>query len=258
MSLKTKSIQSIFWTSIQQFGSQGVAFVVSILLARLLTPAEYGLVAMILVFVQICETILDSGLSQSLIRSSNVNNEDYATVFYYNLGASIIIYVLLYVTAGLIASFYNEPQLTLLLQVLGLVVIIKAFSIIQITKLTKALNFKTQTIIALPALVGSAAIALFMAFNNYGVWSLVGYRLSREFFLTALLWFYTRWYPGLVFSVSKFRLHFKFGLNLLLSSLLNSIFNNIYTLVIGKYFSASQLGYFNRADSLQKLPVQNL
>lgn len=258
MSLKTKSIQSIFWSSIQQFGSQGVTFVVSILLARLLTPAEFGLVAMLLVLIQICEAILDSGLSQSLIRSSNVNNEDYATVFYYNLGSSIILYFLLYVSSGLIASFYNEPQLTVLLQVLGLVIVIKAFSVIQITKLTKSLNFKTQTIIALPALVGSAVIALYMAFNNYGVWSLVAYRLSREFFSSILLWFHIQWYPGLVFSLSKFRVHFRFGLNLLLSSLLNSVFNNIYTLVIGKYFSASLLGYFNRADSLQKLPVHNL
>lgn len=258
MSLKDRSIQSIFWSSVQQFGNQGVAFIVSVILARLLAPEEFGLVAMILVFIKICEAIIDSGLSQSLIRTLNANNEDYATVFYYNLVVSILLYVILYASADSIANFYNEPQLIDLIQALGLVIIIKSFSIIQITKFTKDLNFKTQTIIALPSLVGSAIIALYMAFNNFGVWSLVGYRLSREIFSSVLLWVYTKWYPGLVFSVSKFKVHFKFGLNLLFSSLLNSVFNNIYTLVIGKYYSAADLGYFNRADSLQRLPVNNL
>ena len=258
MSLKKQSIQGVIWTSIQQFGSQGISFIVSILLARLLSPSEFGLVAMILVFISISETILDSGLSQSLIRTVDPDTSDYSTVFYFNLVVSLLLYGILYLSAPFISMFYEQPALTELLRVLGIILIVKAFSIVQLTKLTKEMNFKLQTIILLPALLGSALVAVIMAFNGFGVWSLVAYRLIREILNSSLLWIYSKWKPNLLFSILKFKYHFKFGVNLLFSGILNGVFNNLYALIIGKYFSAAQLGYFNRANSLKQLPVQNL
>ena len=258
MSLKKQSIQGVIWTGIQQFGSQGISFIVSILLARLLTPSEFGLVAMILVFISISQTILDSGLSQSLIRTVDPDTSDYSTVFYFNLVVSLLLYGILYLSAPFISMFYEQPALTELLRVLGIILIVKAFSIVQLTKLTKEMNFKLQTIISLPALLGSALVAVIMAFNGFGVWSLVAYRLIREILNSSLLWIYSKWKPKLLFSILKFKYHFKFGVNLLFSGILNGVFNNLYALIIGKYFSAAQLGYFNRANSLQRLPVQNL
>lgn len=258
MSLKRQSIQGVIWTGIQQFGTQGISFIVSILLARLLTPSEFGLVAMILVFISISQTILDSGLSQSLIRTVDPDTSDYSTVFYFNLVVSLLLYGILYLSAPFISVFYEQPALAELLRVLGLILIVKAFSIVQLTKLTKEMNFKLQTIITLPALLGSALVAVIMAFNGFGVWSIIAYRLIREILNSSLLWIYSKWKPKLLFSILKFKYHFKFGVNLLFSGILNGVFNNLYTLVIGKYFSAAQLGYFNRANSLQQLPVQNL
>lgn len=258
MSLKKQSIQGVIWTGIQQFGSQGISFIVSILLARLLTPSEFGLVAMILVFISISETILDSGLSQSLIRTVDPDTSDYSTVFYFNLVVSLLLYGILYLSAPFISMFYEQPALTELLRVLGLILIVKAFSIVQLTKLTKEMNFKLQTIISLPALLSSALVAVIMAFNGFGVWSLVAYRLIREILNSSLLWIYSKWKPKLLFSILKFKYHFKFGVNLLFSGILNGVFNNLYALIIGKYFSAAQLGYFNRANNLKQLPVQNL
>ena len=258
MSLKKQSIKGVIWTGIQQFGSQGISFIVSILLARLLTPSEFGLVAMILVFISISQTILDSGLSQSLIRTANADNTDYSTVFYFNIVVSLLLYGILYLSAPFISVFYEQPALTELLRILGLILIVKAFSIVQLTKLTKEMNFKLQTIITLPALVGSALVAVIMAFNGFGVWSLIAYRLIREILNSFLLWIFSKWKPSLLFSIIKFKYHFRFGINLLFSGILSGVFNNLYALIIGKYFSAAQLGYFNRANSLQNLPVHNL
>ena len=258
MSLRKKTITGIFWTAIQQFGSQGISFVVSILLARLLEPSEFGLVAMILVFIAISQTILDSGLSESLIRTEKPDNSDYSTVFYFNFLVSLFLYLTLFILAPFISDFFEEPSLIQLVRVLGIILIIKSISLIQFTKLTKEMNFKKQTLVTLPSLLISSVVSIFMATHGYGVWSLIAYRLIREVLNSLLLWIYSDWKPTLLFSISKFKFHFNFGINLLFSGILNGIFNNLYPIVIGKYFSATQLGYFNRAASLQKLPVQNL
>lgn len=258
MSLRKQAISGAFWTGIQQFGSQGITFVVSVVLARILEPEEFGLIVMIMVFINVSKVVIDAGLSQSLIRTTNPDNDDYSTVFYFNLLGSIVMYLILFYCAPLIANFYNEVQLVKILRWYSLVIIIVAFSNIQMTKLTKEMNFKAQTKIALPSLVVGAIVGIYMAMNGYGVWSLVWSRMSKEIFNTVLLWYFSNWKPALKFKVSKFKQHFKFGVNLTFSTLINAVFSNLYVLIIGKLFPAAQLGFYNRANSLKQLPVQNI
>ena len=258
MSLKNKALTGIFWSGIQQFGSQLISFIVSIFLARLLSPSEFGLVAMILVFIAISQTIIDSGLSQSLIRMDHPTTTDYSTIFYFNIFSSIGLYGLLFIIAPQISRFYNEESLIILLRVLGLIIIIKSLFLIQLTKLTKEMNFKLQAYITIPTSLASGLISIFLALSGFGIWSIIFYRLSSEFINGILIWYFVKWRPRFVFSFSDLKYHFKFGINLMFASIIDTVFRNIYTLIIGKYFLSAQLGFFNRASSFQRLPVQSI
>lgn len=255
MSLKKQALSGVKWTSIQQFGVQGVGFVVSIILARLLDPKEFGLIAMITVFIGIGNALLNAGLGSSLIRSKEVDEEDYATVFYFNLVVSILIYLITFVSAPYISLFYEQPILTSLIRWLSLTFIINAFAIIQQTRLTKKMDFKTQTIVAIPSLIIGGIVGVFMAYQNYGVWSLIAFNLVKTIANTTQLWLYSKWKPLWVFNKEKFKFHFNFGYKLTLSSVLDTVFTNMYVIVIGKFFPIVQVGYYERANSLQMYPV---
>lgn len=256
--LRETALTGIFWTFFQQFGTQGISFLVSIVMARLLLPAEFGLIGMITVFIAIGQSLIDSGLTQSLIRSENPNQEDYSTVFFFNLGGSIFIYFILFFLSPLIAEFYNQDILTNIIKIYCLTFIISAFSTVQITRLTKIMDFKTQLMVAIPSIIGSGILGIFLAFNGYGVWSLVWMNVFQSFLNTIQLWFRTNWRPSLTFNKLKFKEHFQFGYKLTLSGLLDTIFVNIYQIIIGKYFLASQVGFYVRADSLKRLSVVNI
>jgi len=255
MSLKKQVLSGVKWTSIQQFGVQGIGFVVSILLARLLEPEEFGLIAMITVFIGIGNSLLNAGLGSSLIRSKELDEEDYSTVFYFNLIISILVFFIVFAAAPYIALFYKQPILISLIRWLSLTFIINAFAIIQQTRLTKIMDFKTQTIVAIPSLIIGGIVGVFMAFQNYGVWSLIAFNLVKTFANTTQLWFYSKWKPLWVFNVKKFKYHFNFGYKLTISSILETIFTNVYVIVIGKFFPITQVGYYERANSLQFYPV---
>ena len=255
MSLKKQALSGVKWTFIQQFGVQGIGFVVSIILARLLQPEEFGLIAMITVFIGIGNALLNAGLGSSLIRSKEVDEEDYATVFYFNLVVSVIVYFLVYILAPYIASFYEQPVLISLIRWLSLSFIINAFALIQQTRLTKLMDFKTQTLVAIPALIIGGVVGVSMAYLEYGVWSLIAFNLVKTFANTIQLWIYSKWKPLWVFNVSKFKKHFNFGYKLTLSSLLDTVFTNAYNIIIGKFFPVAQLGFYQRANSLQMYPV---
>lgn len=258
MSLRKTAVSGMFWTFGQQFGTQAIGFVISIVLARILIPEEFGLIGMISVFVGIGTSLVNSGLTQSLIRAPDPDQEDYSTVFFFNLAGSIIIYWVLFFTAPFIAVFFAQPALTEISRIYCLTFIISAFSEVQLTRLTKEMNFKLQMTIAIPSLIGSGLLGVFLAYMGYGVWSLVWMGVCQSFLSTVQLWIRTGWTPSLMFNIAKFRYHFKFGYKLTLSGLLDTIFTNIYQIIIGRFFLPAQVGFYTRADSLKQLPVSNI
>lgn len=254
-SLRQSGKSGVLWSFLIQGGTQVINFAVTVLLARLLLPEEFGLIGMIAVFMAISRALLDGGFVSSLIRTKNADNIDYSTVFFVNLISSIILYGILFFTAPFIAAFYQKAILVDLVRVLGLILIINAFSLVQSTKLNKALQFKTQFKLQLPSLIISAGVSIWMAYNGYGVWSLVAKDLVYAFLATIQLWWYGKWIPSFIFDKEKFKYHFNFGYKLSLTQIINTSFDNLYNVVIGKYFSATQLGYFTRARSLEQLPT---
>ena len=256
--LKQKTISGLTWSFIDNFASLGITFIVGIILARLLEPREFGLVGMTTIFIAISQSFIDSGFTQALIRKQDCTQADFSTVFYFNLAVGILFFLLLSFTAPLISSFFNEPQLTLIVQVLAIGLIINAFTIVQRARLTKAINFKLQTKISIIASILSGLISIWMAYNGYGVWSLVAKTLTGYTLTSMLLWLWNKWKPTLEFSKESFKELFSFGSKLLLSGLLDTTYNNIYLLIIGKFFSATELGYYTRADQFKSLPSQNI
>ena len=258
MSLKQKTISGLLWSFIDSFASQGVQFIVGVILARLLSPREFGLIGMLTIFIAVSQSFIDSGFTSALIRRKNCTQDDYATVFYFNIIVSLVLYLLLFLLSGAISSFFNEPQLKSLIQVLGIGLIFNSLAIIQRTILTKELNFKLQMRVSVFSSLGSGILAVFMAFQGFGVWSLVALTLSRFGFTSFFLWVWSKWKPIWVFSRKSFNELFSFGSKLLVSGLIDTIYRNVYNLIIGKYFSAVELGFYSQADQFQSLPSQNL
>ena len=257
-SLKSKTISGLFWSFTGNSANLGISFVVGIILARLLSPQEFGLIGMLTIFIAVSQSFINSGFSQALIRKTDPSQADYSTVFYFNMIIGVVCFLILFFCAGLISRFFNEPQLRLLVQVLGFSLIINAFTLIQRTILTKRIDFKLQTKISFISSVVSGIIGIGMAYAGYGVWSLVIKMIAMNIIAAILLWLWNRWRPILTFSVKSFRELYSFGFNLLVSGLIDTIYNNIYYLIIGKYFSAQELGYYTRADTFNTLPSTNL
>ena len=258
MSLKQKTVSGLLWSFVDTFVGQGLTFIVGIILARILSPREFGLIGMITVFTAVSESFINSGFSSALIRKKDCTNIDFSTVFYFNLTAGILFFLILFFTAPFIADFFDEPQLKPIVQVLGIVLIIDSLTLIQRTILTKRIDFKLQTRISVIASLGSGVIAIVMAYKGFGVWSLVAQRIAKEGLNSIFLWLWNRWKPLLVFSMQSFRELFGFGSKLLVSGLIDTLYQNIYYLIIGKYFSAQELGYYTRADGFQRTPSQSL
>ncbi len=258
MSLRKKALSGLVWTFAQQFSVQGISFVVSIVLARILLPAEFGIIGMITVFVAVGNSLADSGLTQSLIRSKVPTQADYSTVFFFNIAGSFLVYSIVFIAAPYVADFYRQEILTNILRVYGLSILIDALTSIQKTKLTKELNFKAQMIVVIPSLVISGSLGILLAYSGFGVWSIVYMTLVQKGLVTVQYWLRTRWYPSLIFRKEIFKEHFYFGYKITLADLLNSLFNNIYQIIIGRFFSATETGYFTRADTIRQLPVYNI
>jgi O-antigen/teichoic acid export membrane protein len=258
MNLKEKTLAGLFWTFSQQFSVQLINFAVQVILARILLPAEFGLIGMLTIFISIGNSLIDSGLTSSLIRTPDANQRDYSTVFFINLAGSFIIYAILFASAPLIARFYEQDGLTAIIRVYTISFLLRAFIGVQTTRLTKEMNFRAQMLMQIPSVIGGGVTGILLAYWGYGVWSLVWMNLVQAFLFTVQHWIFTGWRPSLIFDWPRFKYHFKFGYKLTLSGLLNAIYQNLYNLIIGKYFSASQLGYYTRAQTMQMFPVQNL
>ncbi len=258
MSLKQKTINGLTWSFIDQFGNQGITFFISIFLARLLTPREFGQIGMITVFIAVSQSFINSGFKNALIRKKNCTDIDFSTVFYFNLFTGLFFFFILFFSAPVIGNYFNEPELRPIIQVLGVILIIDSFALIQQTVLIKRIDFKLQAKISVISSLGSGVIALIMAFNGFGVWSLVTQRLVRQAFNSIFLWLWNQWKPLLIFDMQSFKEMFGFGSKLLVSGLIDTFYRNIYYLIIGKYFSAQDLGYYTRADSFKNILSQNL
>lgn len=257
-SLKKKTAKGFFWSGIDRLSSQGIQFVFSLLIARLLMPSDYGVVAMLGIFIAISQAFIDSGFTTALVQKVDRTETDCSTVFYFNIAVSVIAYIALWIASPWIAGFYNTPLLEPVTKVVALNLIFGAFSGIQNAKLSIALDFKTGAKISAVVTVLTGLVGLFLAYNGWGVWALVFQSLFSVVLRTVLLWCLVRWMPCLVFSWKSFKRMFSFGSKLLASSLIDTIYNNIYTLVIGKCFSSSTLGYYSRAEGLAVLPSSGI
>lgn len=253
-SLKSKMIKGFIWSAIERFSVQGIQFLLTIIIARLVSPSDYGLIAMLSIFLAIAQTFIDSGFSNALIQKQDRTETDFSTVFYFNIAIGVITYTLLYYGSTYIASFYNELNLIALTKVVGLNLIINSFSVVQRAKLTIALDFKKQAIISLVAVILSGGVGVYMAYVGYGVWAIASQSLLNNFLYTLLLWLLVKWMPQLCFSWESFRKLFSFGGKLLLSGLLQTIYTNLYNIIIGKKFSSAELGYYNRAYTIAYFP----
>lgn len=258
MNLKEKTLAGLFWTFSQQFSVQLINFAVQVILARILLPAEFGLIGMLTIFISIGNSLMDSGLTSSLIRTPDAGQRDYSTVFFVNLAGSFLIYGILFFSAPFIAGFYEQGGLTAIIRVYTISILLRAFIAVQTTRLTKEMNFRAQMLMQIPSVIGGGIIGILLAYWGYGVWSLVWMNLVQAFLFTVQHWLFTGWRPGFIFDIDRFKYHFKFGYKLTLSGLLNAVYQNLYNIIIGKYFSAAQLGYYTRAQTMQMFPVQNL
>lgn len=257
-SLRKTALSGMVWTFIQQASTQGIGFIVSIILARLLLPSEFGLIALLSVFIAVGTTLINSGLSLSLIRTKEVDDDDYSTVFYFNLIISVTIYFIIFITAPYIADFYNQPQLSSIARVYTITFIITSLAVVQNTRLTKEMDFKKQTIISIPSLIISGCVGIFLALNNFGVWSLVWSAIVKEIAHVIQLWWWSPWKPLLRFKAEKIKQHFKFGYKMTIASVINTLFEDIYTIVIGKFFDPTQVGFYNRSYTFRQLPIRSL
>lgn len=258
MSLRKKAFSGMIWSSLQQFGNQGIRFVVSIILARLLLPEEFGLIGMIGIFMSIGTELISSGLTSSLIRTDNPDQRDYSSVFFYNLFGSIILYFLLFFTAPYIANFFKQPSLIEITRLYSLTFIISGLSAVQLAKIRKEMNFKLETQSSLASTVVSAMVGILLAYRGFGVMSLVWMSIAGSIISSVMLWFTSDWRPSFIFDKKKFSYHYRFGYRMAIAGVINAVFNNIYTLVIGKFFSPVQLGYYTRADTLKQFPISNI
>lgn len=257
-SLKDKTVKGVVWSAVERFSVQGVQFLVTLVIARILDPKDFGLVGMLTIFLAVAQSLIDSGFSQALIRKQDRSEEDNCTVFYFNIVVSALLYLLLYALAPFVAKFYNEPQLTDLMRVICIIIIINSFAVVQRALYTATINFKTQAKATFTSALVSGVIGIVLALKGFGVWTLAWQQIIRAALNTILLWWYSSWRPQLIYSWQSFRALFKFGSNLLLSGLLDTIYSNIYQITIGKIFSATSLGYFTQAKHIAALPSSNI
>ena len=257
-SLKQKTVKGILWSTVERFSVQGVQFLIMIVMARLLTPHDYGLIGMLAIFIAVAQSLIDSGFSQALIRKQDRTEVDNNTVFYFNIVVSVLLYLILYVSAPSVADFYNTPQLCPVMRVICLGIIFNSLAVVQRALLTIRIDFKTQAKATLIAAVTSGIVGITMAYHSFGVWSLVTQQLLNLGLNTGLLWLLSKWRPQLVYSWQSFHELFAFGSKLLASGLLDTIYRNIYPIVIGKLFSASSLGHYTRAQHFSEFTSSNI
>ena len=257
-SIKARSARGLVWSAIDYFSKQGIQLVISFVIARLLSPSDYGLVAMVWIFIDIANKLIDSGFSNALIQKKNRTQTDLSTVFFFNVLVSVTIYAIIFIGAPYVSQFYQIPELTFILRVMSLMVVINSFGIVHKTILTYNLDFKSLAKVSVSSALFSGIIAIYLAYYGYGVWALVCQQIILGLSSLPMLWLLSSWHPDYAFSGKSFRELFGFGSKLMIGALIHSVYNNLYSLIIGKVFNASQLGFYNRAHSIAQLPSDNI
>lgn len=255
--LRKKIISSLIWKFLERGGTQGIQFILQIILARILLPEDYGLVAIIMIFITIANVFVQSGFSIALIQKKKIDELDYSSVFYLSLSIATIVYIILYFVSPFIGKFYKNIELINILRVLSLTLFIGVFNSIQNTIIAKNMDFKKQFVSSFLAIILSGIIGVYLAFRNYGVWTLVYQQLFNQLLVCIILFKITKWYPKFIFSIVRIKTLFKFGSKLLLSSLLDTVYTNITNLIIGRIYPPAMLGYYNRGNQFPLLIVSN-
>lgn len=257
-SLKNKTVKGTIWSGIDNVAQMGVQFIVSVVLARILTPDDYGLLGIMMIFTSVCTALINAGFTTALIRKPDADKDDYNTSFIVNMAMSIAFYCLIFILSPSIAEFFGREELIKLTRVISLGMVIGAFSLVQQTRLTKKIDFKTQTKITLAAAVLSGCIGITMALLGYGVWALVAQALSVQIIRTIMLWYYDKWMPEMRFSSKSFHELFGFGWKMMVSAMLDSLWKELYQVVVGRFYNPATLGQYTRSKQFSQLFSSNL
>jgi len=256
--VKTSVVSSLFYKFAERCGYQGIAFLVQLILARLLDPSDYGVLTLLTIFINISQVFVQSGLNTSLIQRKDVTENDYSTVFYTSLGISILLYVILFFTAPFISAYYKMPELKNVLRVLALILFPGAFNSIQNAKISKEMRFKNLMYCTLGAVVISGLVGIVMAYNGFGVWALVGQQLSNQISICVIMLITVKWRPKKVFEFHRIKVLFSFGWKLLCSNLIETVYRELRSLVIGKKYDSSTLGFYSRGKQFPELTINNV
>jgi len=243
------------WVLVEKFGNIGLRIVSIMLLARILTPEDFGLFAMVAIFIVISSALIDSGLGLALIKKQNASDVDYSTALIFNVFAGCTIYAIIYLIAPYVAMYYKAPKVESLLQLLSLVIVVRPMAIIQITRLSKELSFKPQAVIYFSSSLISLLVALLLALNGWGVWSLIWQQIVEAILTTSLFYGYSRYFPKLVFSKKSFRELFGFGFLVMLSSMVRSLYLNLLAVIFGRQFNAVTVGFYAQAYKLNEIYI---
>ena len=249
---------NLLWRFLERCGAQGVTFIVSIILARLLDPEIYGTVALVTVFTTIMQVFVDSGMGNALIQKKDADDLDFSSVFYFNMAMCSFLYLVMFLIAPLIANFYENPELTPVIRVLSLILIISGIKNVQQAYVSRHMMFKRFFFSTLGGTIGAAVVGIFMAYLGFGVWALVAQMLFNTAIDTTILWITVKWRPKKMFSLQRLKRLFSFGWKLLMSSLLDTIYNDLRQLIIGKLYSSSDLAQYNQGEKFPKLIVNNI
>ena len=257
-SIKNQSLSGIKWSAIERFGVQGIQFVISLILARILTPSDYGIIGMLAIFLAISQTIIDSGFSKALIQKQNRTETDFSTAFYFNIVVGIICYAILFFISPYVAIFFKEPLLKDILRVLSISLFINSLAVVPVAKLSIDVDFKTQSKASIASTIISGLLGVVLAYRGVGVWALVIQTVSYSAINVILLWYLLKWIPLWTYSWSSFKELFNYGSNILFASILHSIYNNMSTLVIGRFYTSKDLGFYTRGYQFPSLLSLNI
>ncbi|NBI07037.1 lipopolysaccharide biosynthesis protein [Senegalia massiliensis] len=257
-SLKSTVLSSLFWKLMERSGTQGIQFIVQIVLARLLAPEQFGTIAIVMVFVSVARVFVESGFNTALIQKKDSDEVDFSSVFYISLLIAGALYILIYISAPFISDFYREPILVPVLRVLSLTLFFGVFNSIQNAYIAKNMMFKKLFTSSLGAIIISGVLGIIAAYQGLGVWALVIQQLVNQISITVLLLFIVKWRPKLIFSYKRVKILFSYGWKLLISALLNVLYIELRTLIIGRTYSSSMLGFYNRGEQFPKVIVLNI
>lgn len=256
--LGKKAKKGFIWNTVERIATNGIQFLITVILARLLSPDDYGVIAMPAIFLALAQVLIDSGFANALIRKPDLNEEDLSTAFFFNIIVGLVAYLALFFASPLIAVFFKTPILSTLLKVTALVVLINSLGIVQQAVMTKRMDFKTQAVITVISTTFSGAGGVWMAYSGYGVWALVFQQVSAALIRVVLLWSLGHWHPQRIWSRNSFNYLWTFGSKVVIIGFLDTIYNNVYAFVIGKVYSAKDLGNYTRAQQFADLPVNNI